>query len=394
MDNSVAVTSSIKLKLIGAMILPIIGFTVLAVLYWQQVPDISKNKVLLAGIISLVLMIVLCWYAYQTWSLSNSQLANTLSDVIISSDFRARCHGSLSTANPISASLNRLLEHIQSQIQEFDGVVKELCQHSSDLSKGYTASVSAINQQGTDVQRVSASMEQFNLVVDDVSRNASAALEVAVTADQGVQTGLSSVDQLVQSVTDLKREVENSVEVTKVLEEETVSIGSVLDVIRGIAEQTNLLALNAAIEAARAGEQGRGFAVVADEVRTLANRTQQSTQEINTMIERLQSGVRNVVGVMDRGKELATQSVTQANSVSETIVSITESVTAINSVNGKVVNAVEEQSLMVREVGDSVNVIHESSSSILLQVEESLAKSETLQQLSQNLKALLSEYRT
>ncbi len=394
MGNSVAVTSSIKLKLIGAMILPIIGFTVLSVLYWQQVPEILKNQVLVAVIISWVLMVVFCWYAYQSWALSNYQLTNTLSDVIISSDFRARCHGSMSAANPIAASLNRLLEHIQSQIQELDGVVTELCQHSSNLTQGDTSSVSAINKQGTDIQQVTSSMEQFTLIADEVSRNATAALEVAVTADQGVQTGLSSVDQLVQSVKDLKREVENSAEVIKVLEEETVSIGSVLDVIRGIAEQTNLLALNAAIEAARAGEQGRGFAVVADEVRTLANRTQQSTQEINTMIERLQSGVRNVVGVMDRGKELATQSVTQANSASDTIVTITEAVTSINSMNGKIVSAVEEQSLMVSEISNNVNVIHESSSDISSQVEQSLAKSEKLQQLSQNLKVLLSEYRT
>jgi methyl-accepting chemotaxis protein len=151
--------------------------------------------------------------------------------------------------------------------------------------------------------------------------------------------------------------VEQASSVIQELESHSSNIGMVLDVIKSIAEQTNLLALNAAIEAARAGEQGRGFAVVADEVRTLASRTQKSTQDIQTMIEQLQIGSKNAARVMSHGSEQAQQVVLQSSRTREAFGSIAESVAIINTMNAQIANAGEQQSVVVDDIQDNINKI-------------------------------------
>jgi methyl-accepting chemotaxis protein len=182
--------------------------------------------------------------------------------------------------------------------------------------------------------------------VQEVARNATEAAKAASHSDEEAQNGQAVVDRTINAIDALASEVDRAANVIHRLEQDSDKIGTVLDVIKGIAEQTNLLALNAAIEAARAGEQGRGFAVVADEVRTLASRTQQSTAEIQQMIERLQAGAQEAVSVMEDSRSRASDSVSSAQSAGQSLESITRSVASITDMNTQIASAADEQSAL------------------------------------------------
>jgi methyl-accepting chemotaxis protein len=177
------------------------------------------------------------------------------------------------------------------------------------------------------------------------------------------------------------------------LKNESESIGTVIDVIRGIAEQTNLLALNAAIEAARAGEQGRGFAVVADEVRTLASRTQQSTQDIQEMVERLQAGAEQAVSVMSNSQVQAKGSVDQAAEADESLHVITDMVSHINDMNTQIASAAEEQSAVAEEINKNINTISEVSVRTAQGANETAAASESMTSLASQLQAVVRRFK-
>ncbi len=215
-----------------------------------------------------------------------------------------------------------------------------------------------LRQQG-EIGQVATAMNEMSATVTEVSKNASNAATAAREADEQAKNGCEVVNTTVQTINNLASEVERTSEVIENLKGDSISIGTVLDVIRDIAEQTNLLALNAAIEAARAGEQGRGFAVVADEVRTLASRTQQSTREINDMIERLQNGANQAVSVMEMGRTKAEESVVQAAKAGEALQAITGVVDNIKSMNMQIASAAEEQSATAEEINRNIVNISE-----------------------------------
>ena len=212
--------------------------------------------------------------------------------------------------------------------------------------------------QEADIDQIASALTEMSASVQEVVQSAGAAANAARSADEQAQTGQNEVDKTTSTMSSLAEEVDNVVQVIHKLEESSINIGSVLDVIRGIAEQTNLLALNAAIEAARAGEQGRGFAVVADEVRTLATRTQESTQEINTIIDQLQTSASESVTAMAAGAEKTQIGAEQAGKASVALKAITEAIDNISAMNTQIANATEEQGAVASDLSSNIERIN------------------------------------
>ena len=236
-------------------------------------------------------------------------------------------------------------------------------------------------------------MNEMNATVHDVAQNASSAADAARAADEAANEGRNVVQTTVQAIDRLASEVEQANGVIGKLKQESEQIGSVLDVIRNIADQTNLLALNAAIEAARAGEQGRGFAVVADEVRSLASRTQESTQEIQQMMERLQNGTGEAVRVMHSSQEKTRETVAKAQLAGTSLESIKASVSTIHAMNTQIASAAEEQGVVANEINRSVVNIADISKKTAQGSSNSAEASRTLATLGEEMHGLVKQFK-
>ncbi len=247
-------------------------------------------------------------------------------------------------------------------------------------------------RQSEELEQVASAMGQLSSAVEDVAGHAHRAADAAVQADTESRKGLEVVKASQATIDELASEVAVTAELIGSVKTNSLNIGTVLDVIRGIAEQTNLLALNAAIEAARAGEQGRGFAVVADEVRSLASRTQQSTQEIQDMIERLQSGANRAAEAMDHGRQRAEATVQQAREAADSLASIVEVVNSIRRMNVQIADVAEEQSTtsgtITSRLGNANQIAQETSASVA-QISSSC---EGLGTLARDLQSAIGEY--
>lgn len=244
-------------------------------------------------------------------------------------------------------------------VESIKGNAAQLASAAEELSAITEQSSKGVVRQQSETQQVATAMNEMSATVQEVAKNAASAATAASEADEQAKNGHAVVNDTVTTITALANEVSLTADVIERLKGDSLSIGAVLDVIRDIAEQTNLLALNAAIEAARAGEQGRGFAVVADEVRTLASRTQQSTQEINEMIERLQSGANEAVTAMEQGRSKAEATVEQAQKAGAALNAITEVVYNIKAMNMQIASAADEQSATAEEINRNIVNISE-----------------------------------
>ncbi|WP_417663229.1 methyl-accepting chemotaxis protein [Pseudomonas sp.] len=243
------------------------------------------------------------------------------------------------------------------------------------------------------VDQVSTAATEMSSAVHEVARNAQSAADAARSAEAQSRDGAQVVGGVIESIRQLAREVESASTSIQALEMEAGNIGAVLAVIKSIAEQTNLLALNAAIEAARAGEQGRGFAVVADEVRALAARTQDSTKDIQVMIERLQIGVQNAVKATHSGSSMAQQSVEQAAGVDQALTDTSDSVQRINDMAAQIATACEEQSSVTEEIARNISDIRDLSNEAAQTSEQSAQASKHLSELSHGLSTLVGRFR-
>lgn len=245
------------------------------------------------------------------------------------------------------------------RIQEIAEVTRKVNASIETMSAIVEHTSMGVQQQHSETEQVATAMNEMTATVHEVARNTAAAASAARQADQEVGNGSQVVKQTIASIGKLADEVRKGADAIGRLETDSNNIGAVLDVIKGIAEQTNLLALNAAIEAARAGEQGRGFAVVADEVRTLAQRTQESTREIQLMIEKLQDGAQEAVSVMHAGRKQAEASVAQASEAGRSLNTIRAAVSTIHDMSTQIATAAEEQGAVAEEINRNiVNISH------------------------------------
>jgi len=293
----------------------------------------------------------------------------------------------------ILTALKNMQERLSITIRQTADTANALTSSSHFMSELATKTTTAVSRQQSESDQVVTAMNEMSSTVMDVARNASSAAASAREADSEANKGKDVVNKSINAIQTLAEEVERGAQVIHELENESTSIGAVLDVIRDIADQTNLLALNAAIEAARAGEQGRGFAVVADEVRTLASRTAESTAEIQQMIERLQQGAKNAVEVMESGRNQAQRSVEQSAEAGKALETIASMVTTITDMNVQIASAAEEQTAVADEINRNVVNINEATIAIADGANEVEDVGEHLVALSNGLNELVSQFK-
>ncbi|WP_296222047.1 methyl-accepting chemotaxis protein [Pseudomonas sp. UBA2684] len=257
----------------------------------------------------------------------------------------------------IFSGYNRMQEQVRSLLAEVKETGGRTGRHVDEVVAAAQAAGGGVRRQHEDLDQVATAMNEMSATVAEVARHAAHAAESARGADAFAQTGQSAVRRSAELVAALSAQLQRSGDQVQRLEHETAGVGKVLEVITGIAEQTNLLALNAAIEAARAGEAGRGFAVVADEVRTLASRTQQSTGEIQAIIQRLQGGAREAVSAMQQSATLAHDNLAHIQEATEVLASIVGAVDSINAMNAQIATAAEEQCQVAQDIDQRVTHI-------------------------------------
>ncbi len=262
----------------------------------------------------------------------------------------------------LARSMEKMRANLLSVISQISFTTTKLSESADDILKVTNEVSGHMLGQRSETEQVATAMNQMTATVHEVSRNILAAANSAQQASNETDMGSKIVQEAVQSITVLADQISEASEIINQVESNTHNISSVLDVIKSIAEQTNLLALNAAIEAARAGEQGRGFAVVADEVRTLASRTQQSTGEINEMISQLQKGSKSSVDAMNKSCEQAGLVVTKAENAGKSLTTIAGTVAKISEFSSQIATAAEEQTAVSEEINR--NVVHISQAAI------------------------------
>lgn len=273
-------------------------------------------------------------------------------------DLTQRLHiDSRNELGQIATGFNTFLTRLQGMISEVVGSVQKVSDASEHTADIAIRTDKGVQTQLAEIELVATAVHEMTATAQDVARNATQAAEAASHADRAANQGRHIVQDTGATITELAGEIGRAVDVVQTLARDSENIDAILVTIRSIAEQTNLLALNAAIEAARAGEQGRGFAVVADEVRNLAQKTQQATGEIQQMIQQLQNGTRDVVQVMEQSQSRTQRSVEQADAAAEALQAITQAVSLINDMNNQIASAAEEQSAVAEDINRNVTNI-------------------------------------
>lgn len=293
----------------------------------------------------------------------------------------------------LASSFNRFVEKIHGMVAQMVEVTSQLTELVGEVAAQARRSEIAMQQQRHETDQVATAINEMSAAAQEVAQSAQNAANAAQQTDQEGQDAKRVVDGSVERIHALVRDIRDSGASIDTLRKDVDSIINVLGVIRSIADQTNLLALNAAIEAARAGEAGRGFAVVADEVRALASRTQQSTQEIQGMIDRLEHGTQSAVDAMARSSEAGESSSEQATRAGVSLDAIAQLIGTINAMNAQIASAAEEQTSVAEEINRSVHQIAMSVDQVADETQQGAQTARNLEQLGQRLGALVKQFR-
>ncbi|MCM8855266.1 MAG: methyl-accepting chemotaxis protein [Candidatus Thiodiazotropha sp.] len=292
----------------------------------------------------------------------------------------------------LQKSMQTMHKHLQTMISQIHATTVQLATAAEEVSVVTTQTSTNIQQQQSETDQIATAMNEMASTVQEVATSVSNTSNAAKEANVETEKSREIVDETVQGIQQLADQIEGGAKVISQVEKDSENINTVLDVIKGIAEQTNLLALNAAIEAARAGEQGRGFAVVADEVRTLAGRTQESTTEINQIIEKLQTGSKNAVQTMNQSREQARSVVEQATLAGTSLSTIAQSASEIDQMSSQIATAAEEQSAVADEMSRSIVRINDMTSQNASGANQTEQAGQELAQMASQLQEVVSQF--
>ncbi|NWB65290.1 methyl-accepting chemotaxis protein [Pseudomonas sp. I8001] len=353
----------------------------------------AKNLLLLATALALAFGVLAAWAITRQIVIPLSQTLK-VAERVAAGDLS---HNLISERRDELGQLQRSMQSMTVGLRELIGGISDgvtqIASAAEQLSAVTEQTSAGVNSQKVETDQVATAMNEMAATVQEVARNAEEASEAAVAADQQAREGDKVVGEAIAQIERLASEVGNSTEAMGHLKRESDKIGSVLDVIKSVAQQTNLLALNAAIEAARAGEAGRGFAVVADEVRSLAQRTQKSTEEIEELIVGLQSGTQQVATIMDNSRGLTDSSVELTRRAGNALENITRTVSAIQAMNQQIATAAEQQSAVAEEINRSVLNVRDVSEQTSAASEETAASSAELARLGVYLQSLVGRFK-
>ncbi len=352
----------------------------------------SRLFILTFAIVAIIVAIGINWWVLQSIRSPLTEMLRVMAKVS-DGDLRENVEvNSQDEIGKLSEGFNQLINQLSSMLNEISASSQQLSAAAEETSAISSESHANINKQKEQTDMIATAMTEMTATVDEVASSATNTSKEVSNADREAIEGQKIVQNNIETINGLAQEIQKAAEVIDKLDTYSTNIGTVLDVIRGIADQTNLLALNAAIEAARAGEQGRGFAVVADEVRTLASKTQESTSEIQEMIERLQSGTLEAVKVMKTSTHEAQNSVSETAKAGESLSKITDAVSVINDMSSHIASAADEQSAVSREMHENVLSISQAADQTAQGASENLAASQEMAALAENLQRLVGRF--
>ncbi|GAA0376403.1 HAMP domain-containing methyl-accepting chemotaxis protein [Bowmanella denitrificans] len=360
----------------------------------EQAMSFNNLLVSLLTLVITVLVATLAWLIARSIIIPIQTVSHTVHRIRNENDFtlQLKVEGRNELAS-MAADLNLLVEAFRNVVVDINRSVSMLNDASTELAQSAEQTANDMRSQLQETDMVATAVTQMSHTIDEIATNTENTAGKARDSSSFASTGASEVQQSVVQIRDLANQLTDSASAVAELEKESQVIGAVLDVIRGIAEQTNLLALNAAIEAARAGEQGRGFAVVADEVRSLATRTQQSTEEITKTVDSLQQRTQAIVQSVDSSHGKGQQAAERASTVGELLTRITGDLNSIMEMATQVATAIEEQSCVAAEVGKNVVQIRDLAEQVNTASIHNKEASDMVAEQAANLKASVNRFK-